>query len=83
MTHGFDFGCAEAKQVAISLTAELSTSCFQTWSHTGELTHDTRIVGVALCPIFKAGDRHDMDNWYGIAVSSVLSKVYATVPETL
>ena len=34
-----------------------------------------------LCPIFKGGDEHDMDNYRGITVSSVLSKLYATVLE--
>ena len=34
-----------------------------------------------LCPIFKSGDEHDMDNYRGITVSTVLSKLYATVLE--
>ena len=32
-----------------------------------------------LCPIFKSGDQHDLDNHHGITVSTVLSKLYATV----
>ena len=41
------------------------------------LTHSTG----RLCPIFKSGDRHDLDNYRGITVSTVLSKLYATMLE--
>ena len=34
-----------------------------------------------LCPIFKSGNEHDPDNYRGITVSTVLSKLYATVLE--
>ena len=34
-----------------------------------------------ICPIFKGGDEHDMDNYRGITVSSVLSMLYAIVLE--
>ena len=40
----------------------------------------TYYVG-CLCPIFRSGDQHDLDNCRGITVSTVLSKLYATVPE--
>ena len=34
-----------------------------------------------LCPIFNLGDQHDLENYPGITVSTVLSKLYATVLE--
>ena len=34
-----------------------------------------------LCPIFKGGDEHDLDNYRGITVGTVVSKLYATVLE--
>ena len=34
-----------------------------------------------LCPIFKSGDEHHLDNNCGITVSTILSKLYATVLE--
>ncbi len=34
-----------------------------------------------LCPIFKGGDEHDLGNYRGITVGTVLSKLYATVLE--
>ena len=34
-----------------------------------------------LCPIFKGRDEHDLGNYSGITVRTVLSKLYATVLE--
>ena len=34
-----------------------------------------------LCPVFKSGDEHNLDNYRGITVGTVLSKLYATVLE--
>ena len=54
------------------------TSVFNTTFHTAFPAAQS--IG-RLCPILKSGDEHNPDNYRGITVGTILSKLYATVLE--
>ena len=74
-------GVSMRSEFVIDAVAELITpitTVFNTAFHSA--FPDAQSIG-RLCPIFKSGDEHDPDNYRGITVSTVLSKLYATVLE--
>lgn len=65
----------------IDATSQLSTPIAAVFNTVFQTSFPASQSIGRLCPIFKSGDMHDMDNYRGITVSTVLSKLYATVLE--
>ena len=68
-------------EFVIDAAAELTSSIATVFNVAFHSTFPaTQSIG-RLCPIFKSGDEHSPDNYRGITVGTVLSKLYATVLE--
>ena len=63
----------------IDAAAELTSSITTVFNVTFHSTFPSAQSNGGLCPNFKSDNEHSPDNYRGITVSTVLSKLYATV----